>query len=253
MSIVRGIVGTGPRTYERSLRSARQLARYLRQAVSWFLVLVVLAAIVVGVFQATVGGFHDGEWNSIWEFAEGPMRYFPLALGIIFTTSVLPAYVANGVTRSEFTIGAALVTVGVALVMATAGAVGLGVEKLIFDAAGQPQNLAQPHLFANAGDVLPILAEFALLAAIHIAYGWTLGVLFYQFGPWIGMILLLIAVLPVAAVEALLSVSWFGKLMIDGWGIDRQPLPLVIPACLAIIGLTFYVNYLLTRRLAIRP
>lgn len=247
------IVGTVPRTYERSLRSARQLARYLGQAVSWFLVIVVLAAVVVGVFQAAVGGFHDGEWNSIWEFAEGPMRYFPLALGIMFTTSVLPAHVANGVTRSEFAIGASLVTVGMALVMATAGAVGLGVEKLIFDAAGQPQNLAQPHLFANAGDVLPILAEVTLLAAIHIAYGWTLGTLFYRFGPWTGMVMVPLAVLPVAAVEALLSVSWFGKLMIDSWGLERQPLPLVIPACVAVIGIALYVNYVLIRRLTIKP
>ncbi len=241
------------RRYRRELRCARELGQFMTYVTLGFLLVIVLIFIAFGVFQAIVDGMgDDGAWASVWEFSEQPMRYFPMSIGVMLVPALLPAYVANGVTRREFTVGAALMITGATLGLAVVGAIGLVVEKWAYSWAGHVPTYTFPHLFDGPENVVAVVGEFAILISSHMVAGWLIGYTYYRYGGWIGTFLLPLTVLPALAVEALTSVSWIGGLLMDNTGYERLPLPFVIPAVLAIMAGAVFLIYFLTRRLAIK-
>lgn len=249
------LVDTPARAWNRGVKCGRQLGFMMAYVAGlWFLPIVIVIFVGLAVVQGATGGWGDGgQWNSLWEHSLQPFRYFPMAMGIMVGAGMLPSYVAHGLTRREFSIGTTLMVAGTALALAVFGAVGLGMENVIFGWFGQNQTFTVPQLYTDAGDVLPVIGVYWLLTAIHMATGLLIGSCFYRFGGLIGTALVLINVLPVLAVEGLLSVSYFGQLTLDAFGWERQPLALVIPASLGIIALTLYVHYVFIRRITIKP
>jgi hypothetical protein len=240
--------------YRRELQCGRELGFFMGYVTLGFLLVVILVFLAFGVFQAIVDGLgEDGAWASVWEFSEQPMRYFPMSIGVMLVPTLMPAYVANGVTRREFTVGAVLMIIGATLGLAAVGAIGLAVEKWAYGWAGHVPTYTFPHLFDGPENVVAVVGEFAILISSHMVAGWLIGYTYYRYGGWIGTFLLPLTVLPALAVEVLTSVSWIGGLLLDNTGYERLPLPLVVPAVLAILAGTVLLNYVLIRRLAIKP
>ncbi|WP_129668177.1 hypothetical protein [Phytoactinopolyspora endophytica] len=247
-------VNTAPRTWRRGLRCGRQLGLLMaRVGGLWFLPIVVVVFFALGIIQAGVGGFEDGSWRSVWEDSLQPMRYFPLAMSVIVGAGLMPNYVSLGLTRREFSVGAALMVFASSVGFAVAGTLGHQIERAVFGWFDEVPTLNAPHLFSDSGDVLAVFGEYSILTGVHMAAGLLIGATYYRFGGLIGTALLPFTVAPILAVELLLSASYFGNVAIDGFGWERQPLPLVIPACLGIIAVTLWGHYLFIRRQAIKP
>jgi hypothetical protein len=104
-------------------------------------------------------------------------------------------------------------------------------------------------------DVGAVVGEYLLLIGIHMAAGWTIGVSYYRLGGWIGTALLPVTLLPLFAVEWLLAVSWFGQMMGDrwNWSIERVELSVAVPLSTAIIIAVLVMNYLIIRRMPLKP
>ncbi|NDL56562.1 hypothetical protein [Phytoactinopolyspora mesophila] len=247
---------TGQR-YRRELQCARELSVSMGFVTLVFLAVVVVFFAAGGVLQAVVGGLHaDGGWGSVWEYSQQAMRYYPMSIGVMLVPALMPAYVANGVTRREFTVGAVLMISGIAIGLGVVGAIGFAVEDAIFGWAGHATVYNFPHLFDGPGDVVAVVAvvgEFALHTSSHMVAGWLIGYTYYRYGGWTGTFLLPLTILPALAVEFLLGVSWIGGLLMDHTGYERLALPIVIPAVLATIAAAVLLIYFLTRRLAIKP
>ncbi|NED98355.1 hypothetical protein G1H11_23930 [Phytoactinopolyspora alkaliphila] len=248
------LVDTPGRTWRRGLLCGRQLTVMMAYVGGlWFLPIVVVVFVGIGALQVATGGWGDLSWSSVWEHSLQPMRYFPLAMAIIVGAGMLPNYVSHGMTRREFSIGVGIMIAVVSVAFAVVGAIGLGVEDVIYGWFGESPEYTVPHLYADPGDVPLVLAQYALLTSAHMATGWLIGATYYRFGGYLGTAMLLVTLLPAIAVEFVLSVSYFGQVAQDGFGWDRPPLAVVIPACLAITAATCYGTYRFVRRLAIKP
>lgn len=248
-------VDTPARTWRRGRSCGRRLGQVMLYVGGvWFLPIVVVIFVGLGFLQALVGGFGDtGQWISVWENSLQPMRYFPLAMAIIFGAGMLPTYVAHGVTRREFAIGAGVVIVGTSLAVAVVGLIGFGVEDLVYGMLGHTRVFESPHLYATPGDVAWVAVEYALMTVVHMAAGLLIGLSYYRFGGLIGTALLLVTAAPVVAVEAMLSVSYLGRLMTEGFGWERLAAGVAVPASVAVLVATSGVVYVAVRRVPIKP
>jgi hypothetical protein len=248
------LVDTPGRTWRRGVLCGRQLSIMMAYIGGvWFLPIVIVIFLGAGVVQASLGGWGDDSWASMWESSLQPMRYFPMAMTIMVGASMLPNQVSHGMTRKESSIGIVLMIGVVSLALAVIGAISLGVEDVIYGWAGESPEYTVPHLYADAGDVPLVIAQYALLTSAHMATGWLIGSTYYRFGGLIGTALLPLTVLPAIAVELVLAVSYFGEIAQNTFGWERPSLAIVIPACLAITAATCYLTYRFVGRLAVKP
>lgn len=231
----------------------RDLARGLALALAAFMGIIAIVFALIGVGMALGGNFDDDVARSAWENSAYATRYFPLALGIMLTPTFLPAYVAHGVTRRSFAVGAAAAVLLIAAVMAVLEAAGYLIEDGVYRLAGADQEFTTPHLFDSGAQAWVVVPEVWIVVAANVAAGWLIGSAYYRwswFGPTLALPLLLA---PMLVVEALMSVGWAGTVMIDILGVDRGPLWLVIPASLAVLAVNLLLAYALIRRVAVRP
>jgi hypothetical protein len=79
-----------------------------------------------------------------------------------------------------------------------------------------------------------------------------LGITFYRFGFWRGVLLLPLALIPAAAAEFLLIAQWLADAL-SSIGYQRPPLAVAVPSILVVSALGMYVGYLLLRPMALKP
>lgn len=170
---------------------ARSLFRVHRPIVAWFWSLIALAAVVVNV---TLARFTDSG-RSIWLLITGQaVQWWLLVVGVLLVALHLRLYVAQGITRRGFLLGAGLFGGVTAVLFAVLVPVGHGVERLVWAAFGGPP--ADYPVFSAAeavrefGYVLPG-ALGGLVSGALIAAG------FYRFSWWAGLLLTLPGALPV--------------------------------------------------------
>lgn len=230
------------------LRVTRQVLIGLKPVLAWFTVIILAVFAIVGTALIVT----SDTANTAAEIAgAGALRYFPMALGIMFTPVMLPMYVSQGVTRRQFARASAVVTFILAALMALLMCVGLAVERLAFEAAGQTYRLGLPHLFDTWNDFGLIVTEYVVLTAATIAGGWLIGTTYYSLHWFAATLLIPACLVPTVTAEMLLQTSWFGAGLEEaGWA--RPPLALAIPSSLVAIAVAIAAAHLLTRNVTIK-
>ncbi len=213
----------------------------------WAVMLVVFFAIGV-VFQLVTGRLNQ----SMWDYGTQSPKYFSMAMGITLTPAYLTLLIAQGVTRRMFSVAASIYIAAAAIATAGLWVLVYQAEHLIYSSQGWSQALENPHLFGDTSQRDLIFTEFFLLILSHEAAGWLLGITFYRFGFWRGVLLLPLALIPAAAAEFLLIAQWLADAL-SSIGYQRPPLAVAVPSILVVSALGMYVGYLLLRPMALKP
>lgn len=183
---------------------ALTLLRIYRPIALWFWAAMIVC---VGVGMTVVTVLTDPDF-SLWLIIAGAAaKYWLGVVGVMLVSLHLRQFVANGVTRHDFLSGAALAGVLVAVGFAAALPLGHGAEQLLLTLTGTLPEQYPTTSFGTA------LREFGHLLPATLAFlvsGGAVSAGFYRFGAWGGFLLLPLAVLPVAAAEALLGVDEHG-------------------------------------------
>jgi hypothetical protein len=178
---------------------ARSLFRIYRPVALWFWSIVTLVTVITTAVLAGV----DEVGVSLWFLIAGQgMKWWLLILGVLLVAVHLKLYVANGVTRRDFLIGAGVFGGLSAVVFALMVPLGHGVERLVWTAFGTPPD-SYPVFTAGAalreaGHLLPG-ALGSLVTGALIAAG------FYRFDWRIGLLLILPGALPLVVADGLLG------------------------------------------------
>lgn len=239
-------------TWAHSRLVAADLTSALRLNLILFAAIMVVIFAAAGIVTAIVGRVDGTSWESIWEHSAYGTRYFPLSLGIMLAPLYLPIAVASGMTRRSFAIGSAGVIAFIALAMGILEVAGYLVEHAVFAAQGAEQTFTTPHLFSSGLDVPVILVEVLVTVSANIVTGWLIGIAYYRWGWFWPTISLPLLLLPMAAVEAMMSVGWPGNLVIDTWGVQRGPAAVVVPASIVVIVAAWAFGAIVLRSTPIR-
>jgi hypothetical protein len=174
----------------------RQLRVTYLQTFVWFWVVVAGCWAIVATVIILIGDADMSVWH--W-FGTSPAKYFLMVLGIITASVYLPVYVGHGITRRQFAAGSAAFF-GVASV-----AFGVVVLAGYHAATGQFGPASGSYPVTSFGDGLAVFARYAVIHAAFVCTGWLLGATFYRFGPWIGIVLIPVCVLPGFGVDFVLG------------------------------------------------
>jgi hypothetical protein len=213
----------------------------------WAVMLVSFLAVGV-VFKLATGGID----HSMWDYGTQSPKYFSMAIGITIIPAFFSLLIAQGVTRRMFSVAAGIYLTGAAAATAALWVLAYQAEHVLYDWRGWEQALANPHLFAGTSQAGLIFTEFFLLILAHEVTGWLLGITFYRFGFWRGLLLLPLSLLPAAVTEFLLIAQWLAD-PLESIGYHRPPLAVAVPCILVVSALGFSVGYLVLRPLALKP
>lgn len=221
----------------------------LRPMVVGYWGVMLVTFLLGGLISQWIGGGLD---HSIWDYGTQSPKYFSAAIGITLTPALFTLLIAHGVTRRMFALAGSILLVGAAVATALIWVLAYQVEHVIYHWAGLSQTLTNPHLFTKTSQVGLIFTEFFLLIVAHEVAGWLIGISFYRFGFWKGLLLLPLGLLPAAAAELLLVAQWLADAL-QNTGYHRPPLAIGVPGVLAVSALGLYFGYLLLRPLALKP
>lgn len=195
-------------TMPRSVRVGLTLSVGFFWVMGAFLAIVMAIFVLISAGAALLGGVDASMWQNA---GSGAFKYFPMAMGIMLTPVLLPLYVAQGVTRRQFTVGGALFVAVWSAGLTLAMVAGFAVEAVAYDALGWPHELENPHLFDSWQQAHLVFAEYFPLIAVHMLAGWIIGMTYYVLGWFRATLLLPVSLLPALAAEVLLATSWIGS------------------------------------------
>ncbi|GAA0956783.1 hypothetical protein GCM10009554_66630 [Kribbella koreensis] len=243
-ALPRGVTSSG-----RLKRVVSSMAIGLRPMIVGYWVVMTGSFLIGGLVSQLIGGGLD---HSIWDYGTQSPKYFSAAIGITLAPALFNLLIAHGVTRRMFSVAAGILLVGAAAATALLWVVAYQIERVIYDWAGLTQTLANPHLFTKTSQVGLIFTEFFLLIIAHEAAGWLIGISFYRFGFWKGLLLLPLGVLPAAAAELLLVAQWLADAL-RTTSYHRPSLAIGVPGVLVASALGLYFGYLMLRPMALKP
>ncbi|MFI7547373.1 twin-arginine translocation signal domain-containing protein [Actinoplanes sp. NPDC049599] len=213
---------------------AGNLLRIYRPVALWFWSLMIVGIAVAMTVLASVTDPPVSLWLVV---AGAAAKYWVGVVGVLVVSMNLRQFVANGITRRDFLAGAALAGVLAAVLFSVAVPLGHEAEQLLLGGFG-PVTGRYPATslgtgLRELGHILPASLAFLVTGAAG-----TAG--FYRYGAWGGLALLPLAVLPVAAAEALLGVDEHG-------GFDARLVPyaaavLVTLTVTALVGLLVHLE-----------
>lgn len=239
----------GVTSLDRLKRVVASMTVGLRPMIVGYWLVMTVSFLAGGLVSQLVGGGLD---HSIWDYGTQSPKYFSSAIGITLAPALFNLLIAHGVTRRMFSVAASIILVGAAAATALLWVVAYQVERVIYDWAGLTQVLANPHLFTKTSQVGLIFTEFFLLIIAHEAAGWLIGISFYRFGFWKGLLLLPLGVLPAVAAELLLVAQWLADAL-RSTSYHRPSLAIGVPGVLVVSALGLYFGYLLLRPMALKP
>ncbi|MGO1052739.1 hypothetical protein [Crossiella sp. CA198] len=187
---------------------------------------------------------------SVWDNAVQVALWFAFGFTAWLLYTYLPVYVANGITRREFTARVAGFVGVLAAVLAVLTAAGYLLEGGVYAVAEWPQVLA-PHRHFTAVTEVPVvlLTQFLSFGAFS-AVGALVGSSFYRnAGLGLASVPVGLAVLVVANILAGTWVS--GRIGFTFFG--PLPLAVAVPSGLALIALVLGGVWLLLRDIPVRP
>jgi len=217
-----------------SVTVARTLVRKYRAAALWVLPIMIVCDVLATIVVDRIGQVDFGFWFLIVYTA----RYWCSVIGILLVVAFMRPYLANGVTRRDYTLGAGMFGLTGAVYFTVVLGVGQVIERWAYDAAGfTPDSYDALSLLDVVGRVLPLFLAYLVSGAL-------IGAAYYRFGALLGTLLLVPVILPTVLTE------W----MIGFDGEDDNPLPYLpsIFIVLAALVLAALALRLTTRSLAIR-
>ena len=213
------------------------LMRIYRPIAVWFLSFIIVVMVVLEVIFTRFADDADLPTDGLWSLVAGSaVKYWLLVIGILLSVMNLRTFVTNGITRHDFTAGAAIFGIAVAVALAFVVLLGHIAESVALAAVAGPGE----HVSLTAGAAI---GEFGRNVPAILAFGlsgWLIGAAYYRFNPFIGTAFLVPALVPAALTTWLLSVG-------DVAPISDAPLP-YWPA-LAIVLAAVGVGYLAVRRM----
>lgn len=221
----------------------------LRPMIGGYWIIMLLTFLIGGVIVQLFTGTLN---HSMWDYGTQSPKYFSAAIGITLTPALFTLLIAHGVTRRMFAVAGSILLVGAAATTSLIWMLAYQVERGIYGWAGFQQVMDNPHLYTKTTQVGLIFTEFFLLILAHEAAGWLIGIGFYRFGFWKGVLLLPLALLPAAAAEFLLVAQWMADALANT-GYHRPSLAIGIPGVLAVSAVALYCGYLLIRPLSLKP
>lgn len=234
------------KTQEASIVARTMFTGQVRQLLYfWAIAIPIFVGIGVGI---AMSGHLD---QSTWEKAElGCAKYYPFVMGIMITPIMLPLFVAHGVTRRSFSLGAAAFLVLYSGVFALIVTAGYGIEYIFYSANHLPIKLVAPHMFSSTAQLPLVFVEASLVLMAHMTSGLLIGSGFYRLGWWFGLLFLIPALLPALAADALLFTGWEGA-AVHALGVGHPPTPVAVPIVIALIAAGMAANLPLVRSVAI--
>ncbi|MGO4694073.1 hypothetical protein AB4Z50_07305 [Paenibacillus sp. 2TAB26] len=235
------------------LNVAQHMMYTFRWTIFFYWVIFILIYIGVGFLmnaEAIVGPDVDGQ--EIWESTTISPRLFLLVIGILLTPASLASFVSSGVTRKHFIGGVSLVLVLFSAIFALILTIGYPVEHFIYDKKNWTLELNNPHLFSSSLELGWIFFEYFCLFFAYFGSGWLIGSGFYRFNWKIGVLISVAALLPMMAMEAVLSSDWIGNLLQTGLEVERASLAAVIILAFAVMLCIVALNFMMLRRVSIR-
>jgi hypothetical protein len=204
---------------------------------------------VVAIVLAVVFAQFTPLRTSVWEQAPETFGWFVFVVGITVTMGYFPLAVAHGVTRRGVLTAFALTGLAMSLLWAVVLTTGLVIERAAYSWLGWAHTLHHSHPFGGGDNAAGMLAENLLICLSFLASGSLIGAVFYRYARS-GYLLLPVAMLPVAALESVLSSSWRGTIE-RGFSLGPEAVLVVVivPAAIALVGM---MHYLLLRDVPIR-
>jgi len=221
----------------------------MRQMLVGYWIVMVVAFVAVGIVIQLATGTVD---HSMWDYGTQSPKYFSMALGITIIPAFFSLLIAQGVTRRMFSVAAGIYLTGAAVATALLWVLVYHVEHLLYSWQGWPEDLTNPHLFTSTSQVGLVFAEFFLLILSHEVAGWLLGITFYRYGLWRGILLLPLSLIPAAAAELLLVAQWLADAL-RNLDYHRPPLGIAVPSILVVSVLGLYAGYLVLRPMGLKP
>ncbi|GAA0801287.1 hypothetical protein [Spirilliplanes yamanashiensis] len=186
-----------------ALRVLRSLVRVYTRVAAWYWGIIVAIVVVLVAAFGVLDEVRISGWSSVTTSA---VKYWILSIGVMMPTVHLRFFVANGITRRHFTLGAGLFGIVFVTSFSLIGLLGHAVEHPVYAAAGWLAQLDEPYLVGSVADGALYLARAIPLHLVHFVAGALIGTGFYRFGVWRG-----IALIPPFAALIVLAEVGFGS------------------------------------------
>jgi hypothetical protein len=213
------------------------LVRIYRPIALWFLSIITVVMVTLEVIFTRLAPTADLPTDGLWTLVAGSAaKYWLLVVGLLLSAMNLRTFVTNGITRRDFTAGAALFGIAATVVLSLFVLLGHVVESAALSAVAGSAD----HVPLTAGAAL---GEFGRNIPGILAFGlsgWLSGAAYYRFNPLIGTALLVPAMVPAGLTTWTLGVG-------DVAPMSDAPLP-YWPA-LAIVLAAVALGYLAVRRI----
>jgi hypothetical protein len=177
----------------------RTLFRSYRPATLFFLCLVTVVAVTVNLVNAALADVRFSWWSLVGGEA---VRCFMLVLGVTLVATHLRLYVANGVTRRTFLLGAGVFAALHAAGLAGVLLLGRGAEQLLWSAFG---SLPADYPRFSPAEAASLLGHVLPGALAGLVTGALVAAAFYRFTWWVGLLLVVPGVLPLVSAAILLG------------------------------------------------
>ncbi|MEU6248686.1 hypothetical protein [Glycomyces sp. NPDC047010] len=220
-------------------------------ALNYFKYWVVAAAVLCFVVPFIVAQYADVQLSA-WYYAVNCGKWFTAFVGGGFAFTLLPQYVAAGLTRREFAVSQAVFGVVWSLCLGAIGFAGLFAERAYYDGLGWSQGFDVGDTvvpIGTAADTAQFAAYLPLLFLSYFAAGTVIGVASYRWEHtgW----LLVVPILPIVfGLDVALyntepvGPGWIGFLgrYLDGMG----RIPVAAAILLATVALAIAARRILT-------
>ncbi|GIG68613.1 hypothetical protein [Phytomonospora endophytica] len=179
----------------------------------WAVMILIYAGIAAGI---ALWGTTD---ISLWETSTNSTKGTMAAMGVMSVPAFLPLMVAAGVTRRSFVVGVTAAIGTLATGSSLLLTIGYVIERPIYEAYGIPENLSTNHLFTDSSQLHLIFTESLIVQLAYAVSGLLIGLCFYRFGPFPGLLLIAPCAITAAGTEVLLTGgTWFGPVAGDAFG-----------------------------------
>jgi hypothetical protein len=221
----------------------RQLWAVNSRIVPWFWGVVLLSLAVVG---AILGAAHVAGLNLWPGYVLTPCKYFLLVVATHAAAVQLPIHVGHGVTRRQYSFGAATF-----LGVAAAGFAAATVASFAFGAFGKVIGGGTVGA-VPVGEAPSLFVEAIVLYAAYICSGWLFGGLYYRLSGWVRVAVIPLGALPGLAADFMLPFDQSGVGLDDFVGFSGFYFVTALGVSVVIVAAAAYVGFLVVRNLAIR-
>jgi hypothetical protein len=227
----------------------RRMAGNMVPMVAMYWAIMTIVYLCVTGMIMLFGTIEQSMWHSI---GGPPPRYWLLSMGIV-TVLQARVYVAMGVTRRQLGEAYLGLYALMAVLFATVYTAGFAPEHAVYAAGGLLDGLVEPYPVGGPGDVVRLFAASALVNLAHLVAGALIGIGFYRYRLWGGLLLIPVAVLPPVAVEAAFGAQWAGQGINQLFGLPVAPLPVGLAIGAGILAVLVAGTYRAYRTMPVRP